>query len=495
MYPYLPTGSENSVFCRTVKKLNLEGVERKERGRGVTTMSDSTTQQQMGGGGGSGGTGALFEYLCSIFQTRDLANVDPIAHFGPKAYARSRTRTIAIPIAFEGSAAAFDGIVKDGGHIRMTVAQMLDGNVKRLLPHVQRAKDADQGVTVNMYNPENAFINNISLADPLNTLPQGVGIVTNGLPSAYAKLREEQTEDLIKELGVKPRNTNIIAHIPSNTEPGAKPDAKQIPVLKEVINGYHGVEVTRTFGGITSQHLWRGIIPLEPALAQKLGLSAPPPEHDAEKAPLGFEQAYNSWAIVPAGHLLSHISNLPASDIKRSGYEVHQLALPGNIKIPFLLMDLWTIQRYAKATVANAIIKIDGDRCSVPDTYIELAPLGGDTWLNSCMAGQHFQRGRVSFKLLITYTMFPSTFRTDGRLVAALSDGFPRMSMDMRAMMDTTSSLDNVGTKKKHHADEKEDGEDMEVDDDAKGKEEEEQPPMPQQQQYPQASNRSVWGE
>jgi hypothetical protein len=101
-------------------------------------------------------------------------------------------------------------------------------------------------------------------------------------------------------------------------------------------------------------------------------------------------------------------------------------------------MDLWTLHRYSEATCRFTLRTVDEDRVAIPDIYIELSPLSKDTWLNSCMAGQHFDVGRVSFRLLLTYTVFPKDFRTDARIVCALSEGFPRMSLDMRMKLDTS---------------------------------------------------------
>jgi hypothetical protein len=143
-------------------------------------------------------------------------------------------------------------------------------------------------------------------------------------------------------------------------------------------------------------HMWKGIIQLSPAQAQSLGLPPPPVNHDPPEPPAGsgIPRAYNSWAVVPATHVLAHLANLPASKIKHFDYTVYQLALRDSTRIPFLLMDLWTLDSYARSTCSNAIIKIAQDRVSIPDIFIELVPLKNDTWLNSCMAGQHFQ---VSF--------------------------------------------------------------------------------------------------
>ena len=96
---------------------------------------------------------------------------------------------------------------------------------------------------------------------------------------------------------------------------------------------------------------------------------------------------------------------------------------------------------------------------SIPDIFIELVPLSKDTWLNSCMAGQHFDVGRVSFRLLLTYTVFPKDFRDDARLVCSLSEGFPRMSLDMRMRLDMSEGDQPRLVAKKPAEDEAEDEE------------------------------------
>ena len=381
-------------------------------------------------------SGALLEHLARVYGTRDLANVDPLYGMGKKAPDRSRTRTINVRMVFEGTSASFDDFVLRGIPIRMTLAQALEGRLNSTLaPNRLLEKDAAQELDPKTsFDPSTALVSSISLALPLNTLPQGVGIVTNGLPTVYDAMKREQTEDLAKELGVKPRNVNIVAHIPTS-ETGL-PDTRQIPILKEVINGFHGLEVSKTFGGITARHLPRGIIFFPPEFARDtLKLMAPPASHNAAPAPEGCEQVYNSWVIVPMGHILSHIINLPSSTIDELGYVVYQLKYPDGTLLPFLLMDNWTLEHYSYDTIANAMVKIDQSRVCLADMYIELVPLTRDTWLNSCLAGQHLQPGFVAFTAVIQYTVFPRDFRDDGYLVCALSDKFPRLSMDMREQL------------------------------------------------------------
>lgn len=375
---------------------------------------------------------------CGTNNIRELQHIDSLhINGGLKAPSRARTKTTSISVSFEGSAAGFDVCVENGYPIKMSVAEMLSGNLKKLYPNRLMAKDRDQGVKPESYDPTNAFMTSISLARPLNTLPFEIGIGTNGIPAAYEEERQENIKELSKAFGQKPRNTSITAHVPSSA-PNAEPDERSIPLLKSVVNSYHGEEVVKTFGGITAKHLWGGLMPLEPALAQQLGLLAPPANHRFADPPPGVEPQFNSWVIVPTGHVLGHISTLTSDKIRQFDYCVYQLKLGNGALIPFLLMDLWTLLRYGEATTRQAILKIDQDRISIPDVYIQLHPVTRDTFVNSCMAGQHYHVGKFTCTLVMTYVMFPKDFRQDGRLRCALSDGFPRMSLEMRQKMDTT---------------------------------------------------------
>lgn len=180
----------------------------------------------------------------------------------------------------------------------------------------------------------------------------------------------------------------------------------------------------------------RGIIALPPAFAKSLGLLAPPTEHEASKAPEGCEQGYNSWVIVPMGHVLSHIINMSAGDVVMLGYCVLQLRYPNGTPLPFLLMDNWTLHHYTHGTVSSGLLKIDSSRINIAELYIELAPLTRSSWLGSCIAGTHLQTGYVSFSLLVMYTVFPRDFREDGFLICTLSDKFPRISFDIKKQME-----------------------------------------------------------
>ena len=100
---------------------------------------------------------------------------------------------------------------------------------------------------------------------------------------------------------------------PSGWAPPLCPKGSHRTPLQEVVNGYHATSVSKTFGGITARHIWNGIISLTPAEAAGLGFQKPPDRHDFAAPPDGADPSYNSWAIVPVGHILSHVANLPAA--------------------------------------------------------------------------------------------------------------------------------------------------------------------------------------
>ena len=370
----------------------------------------------------------ILDFLCYTYKTNDLVNLDPLAIGLRKADERARARTLVLPTFFEGSAAEFQAVVASGGRVKVSVAEMLNGDLSRIAPRANKFKDKIQGVLRGDYDIDACLVNSVTLHTPKSSLVFGVGIGSNVLPEAYKEIREKQVADLTKELGVKPSNIHIIAHIPPRSE-----DARQIPILKESVNAFHGSEVTRTFGGIVTEHLWAGLIALSPAQCIEMGLHPPPASHEPEDPPPGQAKAYNSWVIVPHGHVLSHVSNYPSAELNKFNYAVWQLRLPSGEPIPFLLMDLWTLHRYASDTKKNAMDKMD--RRPLAGVEIELFPLGRDTWLNSCRPGEHYARGRVEFSVAITYTMFPRNFRTDTTLIPSLSSGFPRLSAEMRQQL------------------------------------------------------------
>lgn len=157
-----------------------------------------------------------------------------------------------------------------------------------------------------------------------------------------------------------------------------------------------------SFGGITTRHLGRGLIPLTPAQAYELGFPAPPSSHEA-RAPEdpNLPRVYNSWVIVPCDHPLAHVANLPASEIERYGFEVHQLQLQDGRLVPWVVMDNWTLDNYIRQTVQHALLKVEGDRRSIPDIYVEMLPLNGKTWLQCCYPGKRTGLSQdVSFSMI-----------------------------------------------------------------------------------------------
>lgn len=163
---------------------------------------------------------------------------------------------------------------------------------------------------------------------------------------------------------------------------------------------FHSSEVCRTFGSIISEDLWHGLHPFSPPVAVQLGLTEPPAEHEFGEPPPGVPRTYNSWVIVPMGHILSHIANYPANTIRECGYVVDRLKLPRtNELLPFLLMDLWTIRSYIRSTVGAVLLNVERNRVPLLDQWIEVVPLTHKRWIDACVAGEEYKEGVVSFKV------------------------------------------------------------------------------------------------
>jgi hypothetical protein len=397
---------------------------------------------------------ALLEYLSRVCNTRQLASADPLVAFPGyiKAPPRARVNTRVIPMRWEGSAAGFQHDLDEGRLPRISIAEALKEKPKALAglrPH-KNPHDGVQGVTPADHDLDTVLINSVSLADPLNTMSQSIGIVTSTLPAVYAQLKRRQTEELAEELGVPIIHPDVVAHIPV----GDKPDSESIPILKEVVNGYHASAVCRTFGGITARHIWNGIIPLSPEEAAGLGFAKPPDSHDFPVPPdASVEPARNSWALVPVGHILSHVANLPAANVRDLDYEVYQLKLPAtNEAIPFLVMDLWTLDRYARRTIESGLLAVHANRVPITQQWVEIVPLTSKNWLDNCVAGQEYRDGTVSFRLVITYTTFPRGFRDDARLLPVLSDDFPKLDAEFRSLVDNDEVKRSVAPGKRKAA-------------------------------------------
>lgn len=207
----------------------------------------------------------------------------------------------------------------------------------------------------------------------------------------------------------------------------------------------------RTFGGITARHIWEGLIRLEPALAASLGFGPPPKQH-AFPPPSDpcIEPAYNSWVVVPVGHVLSHIANLPSANVRDLDYEVHKLELPETKELlPFLVMDVWTVMTYITKTIETVIIPIDQDRVSIADQWVELVPLVDPNWIRGCVAGQEYKTGSLKFRLTIAYTAFTKGFRDDATLLPTLSDNFPRLSAEFRSLIDNDEVARSIAPRSK----------------------------------------------
>jgi len=70
-----------------------------------------------------------------------------------------------------------------------------------LLPHKKPALDNKQGISPAQHNLGAVFINSVSLADPLNTLPLPVAIVSSMVPPVYAEMKKKQAKELADEIG------------------------------------------------------------------------------------------------------------------------------------------------------------------------------------------------------------------------------------------------------------------------------------------------------
>jgi len=71
-----------------------------------------------------------------------------------------------------------------------------------------------------------------------------------------------------------------------------------------------------------------------------------------------------------------------------------------------------------------------------------LRPLKNNDWISGCKAGQHHLEGTVRFKLELKYTMFTRTFRKNERIVAAISEKFPRLNMHRKQEIDAATAQD-----------------------------------------------------
>jgi hypothetical protein len=396
----------------------------------------------------------LLSWLCNRYRTTDLVNVDPMSCFHGHSAAppRARSSVRVVPMVFEGSAAGLQTAVDNGFPVRMTLAEALGGpesrGAKGMRPHANPSLDKKQGTSPAQHNLDGVFINSVSLAEPLNTLSMPVAIVSSMLPPVYSEMREKQAQDLYRELKQEAPDADILAHIPASTD--GKPDLRQIPVLTEVINAFHATEVCRTFGGILANDLWRGLYAFTPAEAIDLGFARPPVEHDFADPPPGMEKAYNTYVLVPMGHILSHVSNLPASKIRECDYLVERLKMPlTNELLPFLIMDLWTVHSYVKTTVESVLLNIQRNRVPLLEQWIEVVPLTHKKWTEACVAGEGLRIGAVSFKVIISYTTFPSTRRDGEQLLPMLSDGFPRLDIEYKTMIDGEDAKQSVAPRKK----------------------------------------------
>jgi len=369
---------------------------------------------------------------------------------GIPAYELARTRTVTIPGYISGSALRFHALAEKGIPIRVTLADLVKANepgisqerrlarLNTLLPHKILALDKVQGVSPENYDMTRVLVNSIVLSMPKSTMPMGVGISTDAIPPSYHKIAMKQAEDMAKQMGMPMRNKHVIAHIPAGSQ-----DIRQIPLLAKGSNAIHGKEITSTFGGLTPDHFGTGIINLRKDQAIAMGFPPPPPEHEAKEAPPGYKQAYNSWAIVPHGHVLSQLIDMPTQDIKLRTYCVHQMSIktnettqldakgvpsqqPQGRPIPFVLMDTWTINNYAEETARGALDMMDYRNIAEVDVTIH--PLVSEKWIDCCSTTQVDIVGEITFDVIVTFTAFPGSIWKNPRALPVLSEEFPRRS-------------------------------------------------------------------
>jgi hypothetical protein len=397
---------------------------------------------------------ALLDWLCDKYQTRDLVHVDNMScwtrdnsHKNATVFARANVRVI--PMRFEGSAAEFQLAADNGFPARMNLLEALGGSevqVRRILNPHRTAKDSQS------HYLDGVFINSVSLHDPLNTMPLPVGIVSSVTPPVYADMKQKQANELYAELKLEAPKADMLAHIPVSSD--GKPDLRPVPLLKDVINAFHATEVCKTFGGLCAEDLWHGLHFLSPADAVQLGFLRPPKEHDFADPPPGMLAAYNSWVIVPMGHILSHISNLPAANIRECGYVVDRLKMPltGEL-LPFLIMDLWTVHEYIRSTVASVLLNINKNRVPLLEQWVEVVPLTHERWIEACVANEEHKKGVISFRVVISYITFPARRPDNVALLPMLSEGFPRMDTDYKGLVESEEGKNSVAPKKKKAAD------------------------------------------
>lgn len=402
-------------------------------------------------------TNQLVHFLCKRFG---LSNPQALVHLDPlgrdeyiKGYELTRVKMLTLKLSFQGSAMRFQALKNKGVPIRLTVEDVLQDKLQYLYPDEERALDRRQGVTPRDFDVDGVLVNSMGIMEPDNSIPMAVGVYTNGIPDAYNELKQKQVEELGEKLGIKLPSNHIYAQIPSNCG-GSKNDEAQfaqmlrdrsIPLLNEVVNGYHGEEVARCVGSLGAKHMWKGVIMLTPQDCIQWQIDPPPGRHDAwnpQDTP-EEDQQVNVWVLVPSNHVLGHITQLDIASMRRYGYVAYQMYLPnGNTAIPFILMDSWTARNYARSFMNDALFKIHADRVPVKDLFIELRPLKDDDWISGCKAGQHHVVGTVSFKLTLKYTMFTRNFRENPRIVAAISERFPRLNMHRKQAMDASTAED-----------------------------------------------------
>lgn len=157
---------------------------------------------------------------------------------------------------------------------------------------------------------------------------------------------------------------------------------------------------------------------------------APPPEHDGQVNPENpAERVVNSWNIVPMGHIVSHIASHTTSFIKTGGYQVHQLMTATHQRLPFLVMDTWSVYAYIKWTIKE--VMLNQTRVPLGKLDVRVYPLKTSDWLGGCRPLEHHVTGKVEFTLTVSYVMFPKDFRQRSDIYPGLSPLFPSQSLEV----------------------------------------------------------------
>jgi hypothetical protein len=360
----------------------------------------------------------LLEYICNVYGTQDPKEVNPWV-IDPRmrdaedpskphsaagrplflAPAVARTKVVRHELFFEGTPSQFS---QKPPVIRL--ASAVNGDMTKFLPRPNKLRDRAQGVDPSIYSLNSAIINQMSfIADPKdsNSFNFPVGIGTNAIPRVLKEMQMEKIREMRESIEQDQDAPILQIHLPANCS-----TPMRMPLVNHVVNGYHNAAVARTFGGISSQQLWKGILFLSPQECADLHLPRPPPSHEPVRVP-GQPIIYNTWALVPRNHVFCHCTSLEPIKLADMEYMIFDVRTAANEQTPFYLMDQWTIYQLAKATTSEALMKMDHRPIGDASVYVYPA-FGNHSWSECCRPGQPEIPGRVTFSLIVKYTMFPN---------------------------------------------------------------------------------------